>query len=560
MKKKSLLLLLAFAVVMFCVGGIFGTLFLKDKKGDDKTTTAPAQKAEQHAILSDDIALYFDLGQLVEKSAINSTMTDANRALVASMIAPENAEYVQSILENLDNTGINTNKPIYGYANITSVVDEEFGVTLVAQVKDADMIDRFIDFVSENTGEEIAVVREGDMRTIDLDEAIVGYNSDRFIIVTGECDDYNTLLNEAFERPIANLSAYAKYDIAFSMQIMSLVDATRTQLQMSVNEYVDELEMCEDEWEVEWIEESLASAEEQLKAISEIENVLSQDANAILGLAFEDGRVLFEACVNGVSDEFSINRKVNNNYLDYVDRDAMAFVNIGVDGKKISELLSKYLPENMAETLDMDRNEYNVYSEILFDAIKSINGDVAIALNDISVSRYGSVEGVEALVSIDVADNYIFSNISQFGAGMLNKVNDNLYSISFYGFNINIGQGNDTLYATVNMKYEEREEPASDARWAKDIKNSYGYVLIDFDSIVANNYVYTACRRAMDMNSSDFDNFAQSLSHVYFSATSPYSVEFVIAFDDKNTNALENIVKQMSAIAMGEMTREMMEY
>ena len=560
MKKKSLLLLLAFAVVMFCVGGLFGTFFLKGKKGDDKTNVAPADKVQQFAVLSDDIAFYFDLGQIVEKSAIGTTMTDANRALVAAMIAPENTEYVQSILKNLDNTGINTNKPIYGYANITSVVDEEFGLTIVAEVKDVEMIDRFIDFISENTGEQIDVEREDDMRTIDLNEVLIGYNSNRFIVVSGDHDDYYALLDEAFERSTANLSAYAKYDIAFSMQIMSLVDVMRNQLQMTIDECVADLDMCEYEWEAEWTQERLADAEEQLKTLSEVETVLSQDANAIFGLSFENGRVVFEACMNGVNDEFEVSRKVNNNYLSYVDESAMAFINLGVKGDKISSLLSKRLPENMAEILGMDRNEYNVYSEILFDAIKSIDGDVAIALNNISGNRYGSVKSVEALVSIDVTDDYIFSNVAQFGAGMLNKINDNLFSLSLYGFNFYIGQQKDTLFATVNMEYEKQETPASDARWIKDVKNSYGYILFDFDSIVANDFAYSACCDAMDVNSTYFNNFAKSLSHAYFSATTPYSVEFVIAFDDQNTNALENIVKQISTIAMSEMTREMMEY
>ena len=179
-------------------------------------------------------------------------------------------------------------------------------------------------------------------------------------------------------------------------------------------------------------------------------------------------------------------------------------------------------------------------------------------MNDISGDRYDSVQGVEALVSIDVDDDYIFSNVAQFGADMLNQVNDNLYSLSFYGFNFYLGQQNDTLFATVNMEYKERLESAANARWADDVKDSYGYILIDLDNVVANDFVYYNCCKAFDMNTANFKNIVKSLSHIYFSATSANSVEFVIAFDDENTNSLENIVRQVSSIAVSEMTQQML--
>ena len=179
-------------------------------------------------------------------------------------------------------------------------------------------------------------------------------------------------------------------------------------------------------------------------------------------------------------------------------------------------------------------------------------------MNKISGSRYGSVNSVEALASIDVDDDYIFSNVAQFGAGMLNKVNDNLFSLSFSGFNFYLGQQNNTLFATVNMEYAESKEPATEARWADDVNDSYGYMLIDLDNVVANDFLYYNCCQALDMDSVHFNNFAKSLSHVYISATSPNSVEFVIAFDDEDTNSLENIVREVSSIAVSEMTQQML--
>ena len=570
MEKKSVfrkvlfaILIVAFAAGMFVVGHeVLGPMLQKYKKGDAKASVESVERVRVGNVLDDNLAFYLNLGQLVDKSGINSILTDANRALIASMASPEDTEYVQSILKNLDNTGINTSKPIYGYANCTSIVDEQFAVTFVAQVKDVEMIDRFIDFLSETSGEDIFVERDGDMRLIDVVDGLIGYNSKRFIVVAGVCDDYSELLDAAFERPLADLSAYAKYDVAMSMQFMPFFDIVRNELQMQIDKYVAEIaeleEYGDDDWEIEWAKESLAEAEEGLETLNKVETYISQDANALLGLAFENGRVVLETRYNGLNEEFNIARKVNNGYLDYVDNDALAFINFGLNGKKFVDIITENIPSDFADMLGIDHNEFNLYMGVGCDAIKSINGDVAIALNKISGSRYGSVNSVEALASIDVDDDYIFSNVAQFGAGMLNKVNDNLFSLSFSGFNFYLGQQNNTLFATVNMEYAESKEPATEARWADDVNDSYGYILIDLDNVVANDFLYYNCCKAMDMDSVHFNNFAKSLSHVYISATSPNSVEFVIAFDDEDTNSLENIVREVSSIAVSEMTQQML--
>ena len=325
MGKKSVfrkvlfaLLIVAFAVGMFIVGHeVLGPILQKYKKGETKADVESVERVKIGNVLDDTIAFYFNLGQLVDKSGIDSILTDANRALIASMAAPEDTAYAQSLLQDLDNTGINTSKPIYGYANFTSIVDEQFAMTLVAQVKDVKMIDRFIDFLSETSGDTIYVERDGDMRLINISDGLIGYNSKRFIVVTGICDDYSELLDAAFQRPLADLSAYAKYDAALSMQIMPFIDIIRNELQLSIDRYVADIadleEYGDDDWELEWIKEELAEAEQNLETLNNAEAYFSQNASALIGLAFENGKVVLETCYDGIEDEFNIARKVNNN-------------------------------------------------------------------------------------------------------------------------------------------------------------------------------------------------------------------------------------------------------
>ena len=95
MGKKSVfrkvlfaLLIVAFAVGMFIVGHeVLGPILQKYKKGETKADVESVERVKIGNVLDDTIAFYFNLGQLVDKSGIDSILTDANRALIASMAA-----------------------------------------------------------------------------------------------------------------------------------------------------------------------------------------------------------------------------------------------------------------------------------------------------------------------------------------------------------------------------------------------------------------------------------------------------------------------------------------
>jgi hypothetical protein len=175
----------------------------------------------------------------------------------------------------------------------------------------------------------------------------------------------------------------------------------------------------------------------------------------------------------------------------------------------------------------------------LTDAIKSIDGDVTVALNDI----------LDVVVAMDVTDNYIISNVAQFGSGILKKRGDNLYGISYGGYSFAIGHTDNTLYATINSSFEKRENSATDSGWVADIDGSYGYLLMDVDNMMDNSLVsstYNRQLRNMDKDDATLvNNIVEMCDYAYMSLNAPNSLQFVIVLDDKNTNALEQIVKQV---------------
>ena len=549
MKKRNLVIVLFIAIVLL-IGGVVSALYYGGKS---------AKQAEQEKLieLTDPIVLYVDIDKLVTKSAINEVFTESNRALIATAIAgevgkPDSADYISELMANLDNSGLNTKQPIYGYGNPNS--DGIDNMTILADVADVDKLDSFVEFMIEPYDSEHGIVREGDMRSVEVDEFKMCYDTNRFICVVGDDVD-DVVMNDALNRGNANLSAYAKYDVACSVRLKPTLEVVRDNEQSIIDGYAAELAVCTNEWERIWLEDCLATSQSNIDKITNIYDMLSEDAMAVMGISFEAGKLALEVAVNGLDSEFEFDRKVNNSYLDYVGDDVLAVMDLGVNGQVVSKMLEGVLTTDIADMFGISHNEYNIYVGILCDAIKSIDGDVALALNDVSGNYYG-VNSVEALLTMDVSDNYIISNVAMFGEGILKKRDNNVYSTKLGGFNLSVGQPENRLFVAVNMDYAKSDTPASMARWAADIEDSYAYMLFDVDNIMDNSYASTLYRNAMRGVEKQYapyvDGLIESCSHIYVNVNTPNSIEFALVFDDKQTNALEQVVRAIAPIAVGE--------
>jgi hypothetical protein len=279
----------------------------------------------------------------------------------------------------------------------------------------------------------------------------------------------------------------------------------------------------------------------------------------MLGLSFKAGRVVAELSANGVKSEYKLEKRVSNNHLAYVDDDVMAVLNLGVNGEMLSKVLSENITPDYADMLGLSRNEFNIYFGVLCDAIKSINGDVTLALNDITGNYY--VNGVDAILAMDVADDYIISNVAQFGEGFLNNYGNNTYGLTYAGLNFKLGQANNVLFATVNDEFKQQDNSAKRSAWASDIEESYGYVVVDVNNMMDNHIVSNLYRQEMrgfDSTTAGYiNNFVDSCSYAYFTINSPQSVQLVLVFEDKQTNSLEQIVRQLAPVVIREATKGM---
>ena len=561
--KKSLIICLAALGLLLIGGGVFAAIYFG---GDDKKQDTTESKTEA---LDETAVFYINLDQLVQKSNVHEILNDFNRSVLANAITQELGdrqwtEYTNEILANLNNSGIDTTIPIYGYLSFkgNGAYEPEVAFTIVAEIADAEMVDRFVEYISTLSGEYIPVYHDGDMRQINIEDSVfVGYNNERFVFVACNTDGtLNDYVTSAFERPRADLSAYAEYDIAASVMLKPFYDTIIAEVEYELDNMYTSMEECREmlndddidyydsmyiEDDIMWHQQQIESTETSLEVMKGYEDMIQDNSNMIVGLVFEDGEMALEYSINGVEAMYEIDKKVSNEHLAYIESNALAVLNVAVDGEIISEVLSKVLTPDLADEFDMERNEFNLYTGIACDAIKSINGDVMIAVNDLYGNYYGINSG-DGMVAISVNDNYIISAVGQFANGYLTKTGNNQYSLYESGMAMNLGQDDQTLYLALNMDYEKCASSAKKAPWLNDVEDSYGYLVLNIDSMMQNNAIASLYRNAMHnldyQEAALVDNLIDAISYAYVSAETPTSVRMAIVFDDQQTNSLAQIV------------------
>lgn len=557
MNKKPLLIVTAVLALLLVAGGVFAALHFSSKS--EKTSAKQQDIVVEHKVsnikFDDTLLFYVNLSQLGQKSAIGEVLTDANRSLLATILSGgEDSAYVETLLLNLGASGLNIDEPIYSYAN---VVDESAEIVVVAEVADANDVDNFVEFISEAIGAYIDVERAGDTRTFSLGNLYFAYNDKRFVVTTcfneSGVVDGEALVNKAMKRSKLNLSGYANFDLAVSLKFMPLLDLALAAIEMNIDEAYEYLDYV-DEWEYEWMMAEIRNYEQSMEQIEEVAEKLDDDASVTLGLTFEKGKVVVDALVDGFNYEYACS-KVSNDHLEYIVDDVIGVFNVGIDGKKASELISELISADYAEMFGISRNEFNIYFGILCDAIESIDGDITVALNDVDV-RNGDIE---AVLAVDVNDDYIISNIAQFGGNFLDKTGKNQYSMSYLNNYVTLGQQAETLYGTINADYKKQRNSAANSDWVDELNNSYGYFVVDINNLMKNRSVNNAFTDSLyyldDMSAKLISDFVDSFNYAYISTESPTSARMVLTFDDQNTNSLEQIVRMLVPAVVGEITR-----
>lgn len=554
--KKSLLLILAAIVIV--AGAATAILCINKTKVDER------------AKIEDAIVCYFNVDQLAKKGAFGNYLTPEQRKLYASMATAnienkEVASHIDAIINDFNCSGIDFTKPIYGYFD-----EVDKAMVFVAEVVDANTVDTTIDNISyliEQKGEEsLDVVRDGDSRTCILDSGIaLAYNNSRATLIISEEENLTMNINEALSRKLADLSPFGDSDMAIYFDAYKFTNFGK--------QYIDEEIAL---YSNEGTEYLISDLNTQKLLLDEWSKYITPDARLIADLTFEPGRVKMSYNGTGfnTAEYDAMMKRSSGSHLNYISKDALMILNIGMEGKKVAENITAFLNSSMMELLDFDLGtEANMAISILCDAIESISGDTTLAVESIDgqmkerinyytgrVMHQPLLKSVDAAVMMDVTDNYIITNVGQFTMGLLRKVDQNKYFAQFGNYAITLEQNEGLLFGGVNMKPEKSTTPATEAKWAKDVADSYFYWVVDVDNMLANKFI-NSCNNIiieeLDYEYREmYNRLTQSLSYIYYVSHEPMHNETVLVFDDNTTNSLQQITDIIMPVVISEINKD----
>lgn len=536
---------------------------------------ASDDQVSQRKVSDNLVVVYINIDQLATKGAFDEHIDASNRKMLATMFSSAIAErslgnHASSIITDLSTSGIDIKAPVYAYYN------EAENLVIAAKVKDVANVDKtfaLLSFMLEQDGKEpLTIERDGNNRIAQLDnETITAYN-DKYIVITSTFSREVSVADaiEALEHPISDLRIFGDSDVAFYANCYKSMECMRKMLESTKTEY--ELMAAEDPY----YDDSVAEIEETLAIIDTYAAYIKKDANAIIALTFDPGRITLSAKVDGIdTSEFeNIAKRTHNKHLEYIGEDAAIIANIGMNGKRYAEILDLILSSKYFTESEYNTFEVNMVAGIASDAIESIDGDLTLAVEDISGiydSRYDSfydeyqtnvsLESVAASVIVDVTDNYIISNLGQFIGGFLHRQDSNHYYGSFSGLDISLGQDDNVFHAGINTTYDIKKDSAADADWLPCVKNSMSYVVIDMDNLMSYSYIRAANKMLMnDMDPATRDIYAQyvdMLDYIYLSQPDLTEAELVIALKDDETNALKQVADVLMPVLASEIIQNM---
>lgn len=538
MKRRNILIIAILAIAI-CVTATIFTLH--------KTTAEPARDKVDALCF-----YYLNLDQIAKKGAFDTHFSAEQRKLIASALKtkvekPEMAQQLESIITDINNSGIDFTKPIYCYMDSI-----ESGYVCVAEVLSKNKIYESLKLLStlynvDITFEEINGIHYAKW----LNNIAIGYTDDRFIAVVNSKNSDATLA-EALTKNLADLTIFGESDMASYINLNKALNAIETSLNEPTNATTTQIQQL----------------------IADFRTRLTPEANILTTATFESGRATIDQRINGAdlggySDFFF---KGQNNHLNYIDNNAIAIANLSINGIKLAELFNEIINNEAVRRYVNFGNEMAIYFAVANDVMESIKGDVTIALETLDgkivekVDYYWggtqlvpSISDLKASVMVDVADSYIISNIPYFTMGLLRKVGDNHYNTKLGNYNFTLQQNESgLLFAGVNTKLEPAITPVTEKMWAAELENSLGYIVVDFDNLTASTFIESASTNLLDSEIYTlYNTFTPILSYGYVAALESDHNQLVISFDNQQENSLKQLSNLLLPLVLDEINESL---
>lgn len=543
--KKFLMWVFAVGVV---AGAVVATIFL----------TSRNKKDDILAPITDGVFVYANLEQLAIKGAFDKFITADNRRMLATALSSQIddtllSERMRAVITDLNTTGIDFHGEAYGY-----LCDDLESFVIVAKVLNVTEVDNTIELLShllvESGDEAIIVEQSKDIRTFELDGIVTAYNNYRIAIVLSDNSSSVDFAKDAITRPKSDLSVFDGDDMAVMVNIERIVSLLNAQIDESItdlNSKSDDIHYSKQIEEINRIKE----------LINNHSQYFTDGAKATISATFDLGRATLEYNAEGINygEYATLFKAADKSHLGYLDSNAYAVMGIGVDGKILAQLVRTVLNDEFLSGVGITpTNEINMILSIVCDALSTIDGGVTLALNNIDgnvkrtynyywdeYSISPNIKSVEAILMAELSDTYIINNIAQFAGGFLKKVDSTHYTLRLMNYNLSMGQDDNLFHIGVNLTPEIKTPSALECEWIEDIDGAIGYFVVNIDTLTSSNLFNSIndiiLKNIIDEYHPIYTGAMEAVSYIYTSAKDINSAEFVIIFDDKATNALEQI-------------------
>lgn len=460
------------------------------------------------------ILIQADLYEVAEQGGIIELVAPY-RAQLADMASARGGQFLKDIAMDLNNTGIATDQPVYGYMKFISENNVEIGA--VAKVCDRAKLDKTATYLEETLG-EITVKQKDGNTIITFDEEDVP-----FIIGFNDCA----------------LVAYAhgknNETVTTTNDVVTLLDKAFVERATPFTPTTSDVNVTIDYKDLAWAIDAEQLAEEAPEIQVVINYLLNCTAN--LDYNIEDGGVSYKLTMSNPSAEAkeminSFFTKVENTHIDYVAANALAAVNININETmktQVSNALDAYMEHNSYYLSIEDKAGMEMAKECL----KTLGGDVTLSLEDINLQS--GEPKVKVIASTNNPALKGLFTMAALAVDGLNVAGDDTKTIAAFG----------TTTSPVAPS-------ATSSSWYNDLKDKVGYGVLNIKALMSKPEVRSQMREELEwdmepemveavMAICDLADYAAIYSEVE-NGGAECSIGIELKLKERNTNLLKQVV------------------
>ena len=419
-----------------------------DKKGVDYTNIIP-----EHPMVLVEVDGYKTLD---EAGLID--LVAPYREQAAALLGSQAGELVKNIILDVNNTGIETEAPMFLFVTGEENV-EEMKVVAVAKVGDKAKVDELVAFVEENVGEIRKKEKDGAVviSIEDEEEFMLGYN-DHALVFAAEPDG---AINSSDIFALLDKTATPR-----ATELAPMVGNSRVVVDLApIFALVDQNSLW-DEMNID--AETMAQVEAVRNAVLTVDNIITE------------GKIVHTWTFSGMDEKFFNDAvkdmpRVSNAFAEYIPEQSWAVLNFAINSTVIDAIGKAFESVGAAEGIGKAERE------LVMSFLSTLSGDVTLALNGADFYY----ETIDAQAIIGTTNSSIYS-YAQVGATMaLGLASDEHGLMMPVGNNIvRLGQeGENILWAGVNNILGTQSDSIKDAAWFETVEDKAAYAVVNIAEI-----------------------------------------------------------------------------